>query len=91
MLPRKQPLQKINGVEIGVARWTKKSLTFPVTGATAQVQFIDQLKRKLKLDFHIKANQRGITVTLRGDAEQVRKATNRAQTLYRESKEISHT
>lgn len=72
-----------------MARWTKKSLTFPVTGATAQVEFIDQLKRKLKLDFHIKANQRRITVTLRGDSEQVRKAVNRAQTLYRESKEDS--
>ncbi len=74
-----------------MARWTKKSLTFPVTGATAQVAFIDQLKRKLKLDFHIKANQRGITVTLRGDSEQVRTAVNRAQTLYRESKEDSYS
>jgi hypothetical protein len=74
-----------------VARWTKKSLTFPITGATAQVAFIDQLKRKLKLDFHIKANQRGITVTLRGDSEQVRTAVNRAQTLYRESKEDSYS
>ncbi|MHA2405902.1 MAG: hypothetical protein ACXADB_06520 [Candidatus Hermodarchaeia archaeon] len=74
-----------------MARWTKKSLTFPITGATAQVAFIDQLKRKLKLDFHIKANQRGITVTLRGDSEQVRTAVNRAQTLYRESKEDSYS
>ena len=91
MLLRRKHLQRINGVDVGLARWTKKSLTFPVTGATAQVEFIDQLKRKLKLDFHIKANQRGITVTLRGDTEQVRKAVNRIQTLYRESKEDSYT
>ncbi len=69
-----------------MARWTKKSLTFPVTGAQAQIDFIDQLKRKLKLDFHIKADQRGVIVTLRGDPTQVRKAVNRAQAIYRDSK-----
>jgi hypothetical protein len=71
-----------------VARWTKKSLTFPITEASAQVNFIEQLKRKLKLDFHIKADPNGIVVTLRGDPEQVRKAVNQAQTIYRSSKEI---
>ncbi len=71
-----------------MARWTKKSLTFPLTGAQAQIDFIDQLKRKLKLDFHIKANQRGIIVTLRGDPEQIRKAITRAQAIYRDSKLI---
>lgn len=69
-----------------MARWTKKSLTFPVTGAQAQINFIDQLKRKLKLDFHIKANQRGVTVTLRGDPEQVRGAVSRAQAIFRNFK-----
>lgn len=69
-----------------MARWTKKSLTFPIIGATDQVTFIDQLKRKLKLDFHVKADQRGITVTLRGGPEQVRQAANRAQTLFRNYK-----
>jgi hypothetical protein len=72
-----------------VARWTKKSLTFPLTGAGAQVTFIDQLKRKLKLDFQVKADQRGITVTIRGDPEQVRLAVNRTQVLYREFKHTS--
>ena len=67
-----------------MARWTKKSLKFPITRAATQVAFIDQLKRKLKLDFHIKADQRGITVTLRGDPAQVRLAVNRAQTIYRD-------
>jgi hypothetical protein len=71
-----------------VARWTKKSLTFSITGAQAQVDFIDQLKRKLKLDFQIKADQRGITVIVRGDPEQVRKAVSRAQAIYRDSKEV---
>ncbi len=69
-----------------MARWTKKSLTFPLTGAEAQVMFIDQLKRKLKLDFQVKADQRGITVTIRGDPTQVRIAVNRSQALYREFK-----
>jgi hypothetical protein len=69
-----------------VARWTKKSLTFPVTGAQVQVDFIDKLKRKLKIDFNIKANPRGVTVTLRGDPEQVRKATSQAQAIFREFK-----
>jgi hypothetical protein len=69
-----------------VARWTKKSLSFQITDAQAQIDFIDQLKRKLKLDFHIKANQRGLTVTLRGDPEQVRSAVSRAQTIFRDFK-----
>ncbi len=72
-----------------MARWTKKSLTFPITGATDQATFIDQLKRKLKLDFYIKADQRRITVTLRGDPEQVRQAVNRVQALYRDYKDSS--
>ena len=71
-----------------MARRTKKSLTFPVTGAQAQIDFIDQLKRKLKIRYHIKANPRGIQVTLRGDPEQVRKAVNRVQAIYRDSKEL---
>ena len=71
-----------------MARWTKKSLTFPITGAEAQIHFIDQLKRKLKLAFNIKADQRGIIVTLRGDPEQVRKAVSRAQAIYRDSKAV---
>ena len=74
-----------------MARWTKKSLTFPLTGAEAQVTFIDQLKRKLKLDFQVKADQRGITVTIRGDPTQVRLAVNRSQTIYRELKDTSTT
>lgn len=72
-----------------MARWTKKSLTFPVTGAEAQIHFIDQLKRKIKLDFHIKADQRGVIITLRGGPEQVRKAVSRAQAIYRDLKTIS--
>lgn len=72
-----------------MARWTKKSLTFPITGATGQATFIDQLKRKLKLDFSIKADQRRITVTLRGDPEQVRQAVNHVQVLYRDYKDSS--
>ncbi len=74
-----------------MARWTKKSLTFPLTGAEAQVTFIDQLKRKLKLDFQVKADQRGITVTIRGDPTQVRLAVNRSQNIYRELKDTSTT
>jgi hypothetical protein len=70
-----------------VARWTKKSLTFSIAGATDQVTFIDQLKRKLKLDFHVKADQRGITVTLRGGPDQVRQAAKRAQTIFRNYKD----
>ena len=72
-----------------MARWTKKSLTFPLTGAGAQVTFIDQLKRKLKLDFQVKADQRVITVTIRGDPAQVRLAVNRSQAIYRELKHTS--
>ncbi|MFX1564669.1 MAG: hypothetical protein ACFFCH_01625 [Promethearchaeota archaeon] len=71
-----------------MARWTKKSLSFSVTGASAQVEFIDQLKRKLKINFHIKASPSGVTVTLRGDPEQIRKAVNQAQAIYRDSKEF---
>jgi hypothetical protein len=70
-----------------VARWTKKSLTFNLTDASAQVAFIDQLKRKLKLDFLVTAKQRKITVTLRGDPEQVRQAARRAVMLFQEFKE----
>lgn len=70
-----------------MARWTKKSLTFTLTNASNQVAFIDQLKRKLKLDFLVTANQRRITVTLRGDPEQVRLAARRAVTLFREYKD----
>ena len=66
-----------------MARWTKKSLTFTLTNASDQVAFIDQLKRKLKLDFHVTADQRRITVTLRGDPEQVRLAARRAVTIFR--------
>jgi hypothetical protein len=77
----------MKGVENRLARWTKKSLTFPVTGGQAQIDFIDHLKRRLKQDFQIKAGQRGITVILRGDPEQVRKAVNHAQAIYRETKE----
>jgi len=69
-----------------VARWTKKSLTFQITGAQGQIDFIDQLKRKLKVDFHIKADQRGVTVTLRGDPENVRKAVSQAQGIFRDFK-----
>ncbi|MFX0170038.1 MAG: hypothetical protein ACFE89_11890 [Candidatus Hodarchaeota archaeon] len=70
-----------------MARWIKKSLTFPLTRASAQIAFVDQLKRKLKLDFLLNADQRGITVTLRGDPEQVRLAVHRAVTIFREFKE----
>ncbi len=65
-----------------MARWTKKSLVFPLTRATDQIDFIDQLKRRLKLDFHIQANQRGLTVTLHGDAGQVSSAVNQVKTIY---------
>jgi hypothetical protein len=72
-----------------VARWTKKSLTFTLTNASTQVAFIDQLKRKLKLDFLVTANQRKVTVTLRGDPEQVRHAARRAVTIFRDFKDES--
>jgi hypothetical protein len=65
-----------------VARWTKKSLVFSLTRATDQIDFIDQLKRKLKLDFQIQANQRGLTVTLKGDADQVYLAVQQVKTIY---------
>jgi hypothetical protein len=65
-----------------VARWTKKSLVFPFTRATDQIDFIDQLKRRLRLDFQIQANQRGLTVTLHGDADQVSLAVNQVKTIY---------
>lgn len=70
-----------------MARLTKKSLTFTLTNASDQVAFIDQLKRKLKLDFLVTANQRRIIVTLRGDPEYVRLAARRAVTIYREFKD----
>ena len=69
-----------------MARWTKKSLTFTLTNASDQVVFIDKLKRKLKLDFLVTANQRRIVVTLRGDPEQVRLAARHAITIFREFK-----
>ncbi|MFW9830707.1 MAG: hypothetical protein ACFFD8_02930 [Candidatus Thorarchaeota archaeon] len=72
-----------------MARWTKKSLTFRLSDADTQVAFIDQLKRKLKLDFHIKADQRGITVTLRGEPVQVRLAASQAQTIFRDYRDGS--
>lgn len=65
-----------------MARWTKKSLVFSLTRATDQIDFIDQLKRKLKLDFQIQANQRGLTVTLKGDADQVYLAVQQVKTIY---------
>jgi hypothetical protein len=65
-----------------VARWTKKSLVFSLTRSTDQIDFIDQLKRKLKLDFQIQANQRGLTVTLKGDADQVYLAVQQVKTIY---------
>ncbi len=86
---KKNQLPKIKGGKAKVARWTKKSLTFSLNNTQAQVDFIDQLKRKLKLAFHIKADQRRITVTLRGDPEQVRIAVNRAQAIYRNYKDVS--
>jgi hypothetical protein len=36
----------------------------------------------LKLDFQIQANQRGLTVTLHGDADQVSLAVNQVKTIY---------
>ena len=69
-----------------MARWTKKSLVFAITRASDQVEFLDQIKRKLKINFHVKADQRGITLTLRGDAEQVRLAAKRVQGIYRSLK-----
>jgi hypothetical protein len=69
-----------------VARWTKKSLTFPITAAQDQIDFIEQLKRKLKLDFHIKADQRGVKISLRGDSEMVRSAVSQAQRIFRDFK-----
>ena len=83
-----KPLQKSEEASRTVARWVKKSLTFPLTGASAQIAFVDQLKRKLKLDFLLTANQRGIIVTLRGDPEQVRQAAHHAVTIFREFKDI---
>jgi hypothetical protein len=69
-----------------VARWTKKSLTFPITSTQDQIDFIEQLKRKLKLDFHIKADQRGVKISLRGDSEMVRSAVSQAQRIFRDFK-----
>jgi hypothetical protein len=74
-----------------VARWTKKSLVFPLTRATEQIDFIDQLKRKLKLDFQIQANQRGLTVTLHGDADQLSLAMNQVKTIYQSFREAGTT
>jgi hypothetical protein len=70
-----------------VARWTKKNLIFAITSAEEQVTFIERLKRKLKVDFQVKADQRGITVILRGDADQVRHAVKRTQGIYQEVKQ----
>ena len=70
-----------------MARWTKKSLVFPLTRATDQIDFIDQLKRRLKLDFQIQANQRGLTVTLHGDADQVSSAVNQVKTIFQSFRE----
>jgi hypothetical protein len=66
-----------------MARWTKKSIVFAVTEAEDQITFIDKLKRKIKMNFSIQADQRGITVTLRGDPEQVRFTLKRIQDIYR--------
>lgn len=64
----------------------KKSLTFTIPGGPAQIDFIDQLKRKLKVNFHIKADQKRLTVTLRGDPENIRKAVSQAQGIFRDTK-----
>lgn len=70
-----------------MARWTKKSIVFAVTGAEDQITFIDKLKKKIKINFHVQADQRGIIVTLRGDPEQVRVTLKRIQDIYRALKE----
>jgi hypothetical protein len=72
-----------------VARWTKKSLSFAITGAAQQVAFIEQIKRKLKLEYQIKADPRGVTLTLRGEPDRVRFTMRRVQDIYRALKEES--
>lgn len=70
-----------------MARWAKKSIVFAVTEAEDQITLINKLKRKIKANFHIQANQRGITITLRGDPEQVRLTIKRIHDIYRALKE----
>ena len=72
-----------------MARWTKKSLSFAITGAAQQIAFIDQIKRKLKLEYQIKADPRGVRLTLRGEPERVRFTMRRVQEIYRALKEES--
>jgi hypothetical protein len=66
-----------------VARWTKKSIVFAINDAEEQIEFIDRIKRKIKENFQVQANQRGITIILRGDPEQVRLILKRIQDIYR--------
>jgi len=70
-----------------LARWRKKTLVFSVAQTDHQLTLIDQLRRRLKIDFHVRADSRGVLVTLHGDPEQIRLALKRAKAVYRSLKE----
>ncbi len=87
-LKPKQHNETTKGDE-SVARWTKKTLSFAISGAAQQIAFIDQIKRKLKLEYQIKADPRGVTLTLRGEPDRVRLTMRRIQEIFRALKEES--
>jgi len=66
-----------------VARWAKKSIVFAINDAEEQIKFIDRIKQKIKENLQVQANQRGITIILRGDPEQLRLTLKRIQDIYR--------
>lgn len=70
-----------------MARWTKKSIVFAINRVEEQIRFIDKIKKKIKENFQVQANQRGITIILRGDPEQVRLTLKRIQDIYRSLRE----
>ncbi len=70
-----------------MARWTKKSIVFAIIDADEQVRFIDKIKQKIKENIQVQANQRGITIILRGDPEQLRNTLKRIQDIHRSLKE----
>jgi len=72
-----------------LARWRKKTIVFAVTRADHQLILIEQLRRRLKINFHVQADSRGILVTLHGDPEQIRLAVNRAKAAYRSLRETT--
>lgn len=74
-----------------MARWTKKILVFPITMAGDQVIFIEQLRRKIKCEFQIHADPRGLTLTFRGGLEQVRHSIQKAREIFKEIRLIKES